>query len=334
MLRNIDLNVVQANDVSKLEQMATEDFMVVQKKEQCKYKSFCMDIAQQAGYIVTGHDRFLQIFTLSTCERVIEKKIESASRKSGSMDQIRVLVDSNAGVVISSSTDKFVTIYEAATGNVICRTTCGEITTAMCLSTNCKHLITSSSDGVVYVWRLPEGLQKAFQVLKQEQRKKEQLLITEGEGDRGVSLATDIHNQQLLGLAGKQDDEFNALEGLGEQSFAAQPERKVNIPGVDVTANKHDPVRVSEVLAQISKAAGKIDQIQMISKKQQAEEEKSGSALGAEQDEEEEFDFGMGLNKKNSSPDSQDAGPESNSSNQKKNRVNWGNRNRAQGAGG
>lgn len=72
------------------------------------------------------------------------------------MDQIKVVIDQNAGVIISSSTDKFVTIYEAATGNVICRTTCGEVTTALCLSTNLKHLITTSTDGIIYIWRLPE----------------------------------------------------------------------------------------------------------------------------------------------------------------------------------
>ncbi len=45
VLRNIDLNVVQANDFKKLQGMNTEDFLVVQKKEQCKYKTFSMDVS-------------------------------------------------------------------------------------------------------------------------------------------------------------------------------------------------------------------------------------------------------------------------------------------------
>lgn len=72
------------------------------------------------------------------------------------MDHIKVTIDPNAGVVIASCTDKFVTVYEAFTGNVVCRTTCGEITTGLCLSTNLKHLITTSADGIIYIWRLPE----------------------------------------------------------------------------------------------------------------------------------------------------------------------------------
>jgi WD40 repeat protein len=55
-----------------------------------------------------------------------------------------------------------VTIYEAATGNAICRNTCGEITTAMTISTNYKHLITASAEGIIYVWKMPDALYKAM----------------------------------------------------------------------------------------------------------------------------------------------------------------------------
>ena len=78
-------------------------------------------------------------------------------------------------LLISSGTDKLVTLYEAATGNPIAKTSCGEITTAMCLSTNLKHLITASVEGVIYVWRLPEWLSRALQKEKGEQLKKEKI---------------------------------------------------------------------------------------------------------------------------------------------------------------
>jgi len=43
-------------------------------------------------------------------------------------------------------------------GDPIVRCCPGEITTAMCLSTNLKYLITASDKGVIYIWRLPENL--------------------------------------------------------------------------------------------------------------------------------------------------------------------------------
>jgi WD40 repeat protein len=98
---------------------------------------------------------------MSSLEKVWEKKPESV-RKTGTQDQLKVLIDPSASIIIASSSDKFVTVYEAATGNIICRMSCGEITTAMCLSTNLKHLITASADGIIYIWRLPDPLIKSL----------------------------------------------------------------------------------------------------------------------------------------------------------------------------
>ena len=38
----------------------------------------------------------------------------------------------------------------------------------MCLSSNMKHLITSSSEGIIYIWKLPDSLQKALNRAKSE----------------------------------------------------------------------------------------------------------------------------------------------------------------------
>lgn len=71
-------------------------------------------------------------------------------------------------ILIASCADKTVTLYETATGNAVCRTACGEVTLAMCLSTNLRHLITASMDGIIYFWRLPEALTKALIKLRSE----------------------------------------------------------------------------------------------------------------------------------------------------------------------
>ena len=155
--------------------MNPDEIMPVQKKELCKNKIFTMEVADAAQYLVIGHDKLLQLWQLGGAhtEKVWDKKPESV-RKSGSQDQIKVHIDSYASIIIASSTDKQVTVYEAATGNQICRTTCGEITTAMCLSSNLKHLITTSVDGIIYIWRLPEALTKALVKIRQDQKHREQ----------------------------------------------------------------------------------------------------------------------------------------------------------------
>ena len=53
-------------------------------------------------------------------------------------------------------------MVEAASGRTICQAKCGEITTAMCLTNNLRHLITTSDHGIIYVWKLPIPLSNAL----------------------------------------------------------------------------------------------------------------------------------------------------------------------------
>jgi WD40 repeat protein len=80
--------------------------------------------------------------------------------------QIRTQLDPTATIVISSSTAKTVTIYDADNGQPIVKCCPGEITTAMCLSNNSKQLITASDKGVIYIWKIPESLTERLQNAK------------------------------------------------------------------------------------------------------------------------------------------------------------------------
>lgn len=90
--------------------------------------------------------------------------------------QLRVMIDPYASVVVSSSTSKRVTIYEAATGKPLCRAQPGQITTAMCFSNNLKHLITTSDNGIIFIWRLPERLAQCLQKIKNEGQRLEAVI--------------------------------------------------------------------------------------------------------------------------------------------------------------
>ena len=66
------------------------------------------------------------------------------------------MMDKSAQFIVASCTDKFVTIRDTVNGNLIVKATCGELTTGMCFSADSRYLITASSDGSIYFWRLPE----------------------------------------------------------------------------------------------------------------------------------------------------------------------------------
>lgn len=143
-------------------------------KEQCKSKVFSLDVA--CGHTVTGHDKYMQMWT-GALDKEWERKAES-QKKQAVLDHLKVsfgplqpdsISETSCDIVIASCADKTVTIYEAATGNAVCRTTCGEVTLAMCLSNNLRHLITASMDGNIYIWKLPESLTKALLKLRADQ---------------------------------------------------------------------------------------------------------------------------------------------------------------------
>ena len=96
--------------------------------EMCKDKVLSMDVAKDAQYLVTGHDKSLTLWKLPGFEKMWEKRASSLQEESKAEGpssrtplQLRVMIDSLASVVVSSSTSKRVTIYEAATGQPICR---------------------------------------------------------------------------------------------------------------------------------------------------------------------------------------------------------------------
>ena len=79
------------------------------------------------------------------------------------------MVDENsAGVIVVSGNDKYVTLLETATGEVISRFSCGEIVTSMAFSNNYRHLIAATTDGILYFWRLPEMLTRSLVKLRDD----------------------------------------------------------------------------------------------------------------------------------------------------------------------
>jgi len=63
-------------------------------------------------------------------------------------------MDRSGTFILSASTDKYITIFDMLNGNVVSKTCCGEITTGISLTLDCKYLITTSSDGCIYFWSL------------------------------------------------------------------------------------------------------------------------------------------------------------------------------------
>lgn len=77
-------------------------------------------------------------------------------------DFYHVCLDHSQTFLISSSSDKFFTVQDMLSGSLIAKGTCGEATTCVRLSIDSTHLITTSSEGIIYFWKLHDSITKAM----------------------------------------------------------------------------------------------------------------------------------------------------------------------------
>lgn len=152
--------------------------------------------------------------------------------------QIRTQLDPTATVVISSSTAKTVTIFDAVNGLPLVKCCPGEITTAMCISTNAKQLITASDKGVIYIWRLPAELTQKLIDAKTKPK-----------------VAVDP-KKELVDVLGKISNVTNLLNNM------KQPEESQNLPQwaqnktpstVKTDSETKEVRRVTEILTDFKK---------------------------------------------------------------------------------
>ena len=183
------------------------------------------------------------------------------------------MIDEYASVVVSSSTSKRVTIYEAATGTPLCRAQPGQITTAMCFSNNMKHLITTSDNGLIFIWRLPEKFAQCLQKVKNEAQKLGIAI------ERTPSIIEEVEDERdELGESSGPKAEIDAgklaKEGADSKNSSVKVKKEdadmdfdFDVPDSlrpsvrDNTIVKKRKEEVVDVLADIGKAANFIDKI-------------------------------------------------------------------------
>ena len=238
--------------------------------EICKDKILSMDVAKEAQYLATGHDKSLCLWKLPTFEKIWEKRASSlqdeakgAKAEAGANTrtplQLRVMVDDLASVVVSSSTSKRVTIYEAATGTPLCRGSPGQITTAMCFSNNLKHLITTSDSGIIYIWRLPQQLAKSLNKVKSDFLKLKQdmyripSMIEEAENEE-ENLTIREQNSVV-----SQDPKKKEAEEEKDADFEVPS--KLQVSERDGTTMKKKKNEVVDVLAAITAATNLVSKV-------------------------------------------------------------------------
>lgn len=115
-----------------------------------------MAVTSNNEFLITTCNNRLAIHSLSTGQTV-------ASHNVGEQHRIDVC-PANAHVAMSGSqSDKTIRVVDMATGETLADATGhGEAVTAVKFTPDCRRLVSASSDGCIFVWRLPEAIQSAI----------------------------------------------------------------------------------------------------------------------------------------------------------------------------
>lgn len=134
-------------------------------------KFFTMDLNHENNIAVLGQEKKLQLWSIDEMKflKTIETKEEDKlTGKVLPLDNLKISVDSSGTYIAVSNNDKIVRIRDFNTGNLVAKVTCGDIITSLAFTQNSKYLITASSKGCIYIWKLSQEIKSTIEKKKQQ----------------------------------------------------------------------------------------------------------------------------------------------------------------------
>ena len=138
----------------------------------------------------------------------------------------------------------------------------------MCFSNNMRHLITTSDNGLIFVWRLPERLAQCLQSIKNEGERLEVAM------ERTPSIIEEEDENEELGDSQRGTENVNeeahpavkvaplgSNEEVKDEDFNFDLPDKIKPTDRDNTIVKKKKEDVADVLALVNNAAKFVDQI-------------------------------------------------------------------------
>jgi len=123
-------------------------------------KFHSLDLNQEGTQTVAGQDKKISIWQNETGKQkcVYETKDEDINAKNTYLDNLKVAVDITGSYIAVSNKDGTVRIRDYYTGNLVAKINCGDLSTGICFTQNNKNLITTTADGCILSWALPDEM--------------------------------------------------------------------------------------------------------------------------------------------------------------------------------
>ncbi|XP_014602684.1 PREDICTED: mitogen-activated protein kinase-binding protein 1 isoform X8 [Polistes canadensis] len=123
---------------------------------QGKTTLYDMEVDSGQKHVLTAcQDRNIRVYNVTTGKH--SKTFKGSVGEDGSL--IKVVLDSSGIYVATSCTDKTLCVYDYYSGE--CMATMlghSELVTGLRFSSDCRHLVSASGDGCIFVWRVPHDM--------------------------------------------------------------------------------------------------------------------------------------------------------------------------------
>jgi WD40 repeat protein len=127
-------------------------------------KCYSLAIHPLENQIVTGEDKAVKVWDIEQAKvlRNYDEIIERSARSQADSNT-KVILDASGLLVAAANADRVVRLIDFNSGRVISKMSVGEVSTSMAFSPNGKKLLTTTSDGCIFIWKLSEELTQAIQ---------------------------------------------------------------------------------------------------------------------------------------------------------------------------
>lgn len=152
-----------------------------------------MEVDSNAKHILTAcQDRNIRIYGTQTAKHT--KTFKGSHSDDGSL--IKLSLDSSGIYIATSCTDKTLSVYDYYSTECMARMYGhSELVTGLKFTNDCRHLISASGDGCIFVWQVPHDMVVTMQARLSQQA------LRSGQGAVPRPLTTkpiDVHGGQML----------------------------------------------------------------------------------------------------------------------------------------
>ncbi|KAL4430471.1 hypothetical protein ABPG74_013321 [Tetrahymena malaccensis] len=144
-------------------------FVTIHREVDKNNKINSLDISSDQQTLYVGFDKKINSYSVSTGKPIKQTETKEDEKVSKTyLDNLSTLTDISSSYIASFNQDKVIRIRDCQTMAVVSKALVGDTVTGMGFTINNSHLITSTSEGLIYIWKMSSDLKNNIDKKKQQ----------------------------------------------------------------------------------------------------------------------------------------------------------------------